>query len=271
MKTLIVFLLALSLGIVSVQAQAQNRIKVGTTTGADVEILKKVKAVAAKNGLQVEIVKFSGFTAPNDALVEKEVDLNSFQHQPHLDTFNAKRKLNLVSVGTTYISPLGYFSKKINSLDELKEGDILAIPDDPTNSGRALLLLQQAGVIKLDPKAGLTATLHDIVENPLDLNIIQVDAPRITDTLEDVAAAAINNTYAIPIGLNPLKDAIYLEGFESPYVNIIVAREAEKNNPLYKKFVEAYQSQEVADFIIERYKGATVPAFKYESESQLPD
>ena len=245
------------------EAPAEDKIRVGTTSGADVEILEKAKEVAAQHGLTVEIIEFSDYVRPNLALADKEVDLNSFQHIPYLETFCKERNLNLVSIGTTYVSPIGFFSKKITSLDELQEGDSLAVPNDPTNGGRALLLLQKAGFIKVDPKAGLTATPHDITENVLGLNIIEVDAAQTPRSLEDVAAAAINNTFAIPAGLIPANDAIFLEDAESPYVNVIVARAADKDNPLYQKFVQAYQSQEVADFILKRFEGSTLPAFKY--------
>jgi D-methionine transport system substrate-binding protein len=243
--------------------KAQDRIKVGTTSGADVEILEKARDVAAKNGLTVEIIEFSDYVRPNLALADKEVDLNSFQHIPYLESFSRERNLDLVSIGTTYVSPIGFFSKKIKSLDELKKGDSLAVPNDPTNGGRALLLLQKAGFIKVDPQAGLTATPNDIKENRLELKIIEVDAAQTPRSLEDVAAAAVNNTFAIPAGLIPVKDAIYLEDADSPYVNIIVARNGDQDNPLYKKFVQAYQSQEVADFILTRFEGSTLPAFNY--------
>ena len=241
-------------------------IKVGTTAGADVEILEKARDVAAKNNLTVEIIEFSDYVRPNLSLADKEVDLNSFQHIPYLESFSQERGLDLASIVTTYVSPLGFFSLKIKSLDELKEGDQLAIPNDPTNGGRALLLLQKAGFIKVDPEAGLTATPHDIIENDLKLRIIEVDAAQTPRSLEDVAAAAINNTYAIPAGLIPAKDAIYLEDADSPYVNVIVARAEDKDNPLYKRFVEAYQSQEVAEFILDRFEGSTLPAFEYHKQ-----
>jgi D-methionine transport system substrate-binding protein len=243
---------------------AQDRIKVGTTAGADVEILEKARDMAAQNGLIVEIIEFSDYVRPNLALADKEVDLNSFQHVPYLETFIQERNLNLVSIGTTYVSPLGFFSKKIKSLNDLKKGDSLAVPNDPTNGGRALLLLQKAGFIKVDPKAGLTATPKDITENKLGLKIIEVDAAQTPRSLEDVAAAAINNTFAIPAGLIPLRDAIYLEDADSPYVNVIVARAEDRNNPVYQKFVQAYQTKEVAEFILNRFEGSTVPAFEYQ-------
>ena len=245
------------------EPQDQDKIKVGTTSGADEQILEKVKEVAAKNGLIVEIVPFSDYVRPNLALADKDVDLNSFQHVPYLETFCKERNLDLVSIGTTYVSPIGFFSKKIQTLDDLQEGDNLAVPNDPTNGGRALLLLQKAGFITVDPEVGLLATPHDITENNLGLKIIEVDAAQTPRTMDDVAAAAINNTFAIPAGLNPATDAIYLEDADSPYVNVIAARAEDKDNPLYKKFVQAYQSQEVADFILSEFKGSTLPAFSY--------
>lgn len=242
---------------------AADKIKVGTTAGADVEILEKARDVAARDGLTVEIIEFSDYVRPNLALAEGEVDVNSFQHIPYLESFCQERDLKLVSLGTTYVSPLGFFSKKIKSLEDLKKGDRLAVPNDPTNGGRALLLLQKAGIIKIKSEAGLTATPYDIIENKLELKIVEVDAAQTPRSLDDVAAAAINNTFAIPAGLNPLKDAIYLEDADSPYVNVIVARAADKGNPIHQKFVAAYQSQEVADFILTRFAGATLPAFNY--------
>lgn len=263
MRKIIAMLIILVLSGFAASAFAQNEITIGTTSGVDVEILEKVAAVAAANGLTVKIIEFSDYVRPNLALAEKEIDLNAFQHMPYLKEFNKERKLNLVSIGTTYISPIGFFSKKIKSLNEIKKGDTLVIPNDPTNGGRALLLLQKAGLIKVKPEVGLVATSFDIIENKLDLKILEIDPPQTARALDDVTVCAINNTFAIPAGLNPIKDAIYLEDIASPYVNVIVARPEDRENPLYLKFVAAYQSQEVADFILTRFEGATIPAFTY--------
>ncbi len=244
-------------------AWAQESITVGTTAGSDVEVLEKAAEVAAKSGLNVKIIEFSDYVRPNLALAEGEIDLNSFQHVPYLEAFCKDRGLDLVPIGDTYVAPIGFFSKKIKSLDELKEGDSVAIANDPTNGGRALLLLEKAGLIKLKEGVGLTASPFDIAENKLKLKIVELDAAQTPRSLDDVAAAAINNTFSIPAGFNPSKDAIYREGVDSPYVNVIVARAKDKDNPLYKKFVEAYQSKEVAEFILERYDGSSVPAFNY--------
>ncbi|MGL4208310.1 MAG: MetQ/NlpA family ABC transporter substrate-binding protein [Candidatus Adiutrix sp.] len=262
MKTLLQITLALAL-LVAPAAWAQDKIKVGTTAGIDVEILEKARDVAAKNGLIVEIIEFSDYVIPNLALADKEIDLNSFQHLPYLENFSRERGLNLVPIGVTYVAPIGFYSKKIKSLDELKPGDTIAVPNDPTNGGRALMLLEKAGLIKLREGSGLTATSFDIVENKLNLRVAELDAAQTPRVLDEVAASAVNNTFAIPAGLNPVRDAIFVEDAQSPYVNIIVARAEDKDNPLFKKFVEAYQSKEVADFILTRFEGSTIPAFDY--------
>ena len=263
MKKTLVIALALALSLFVGSALAQDKIKVGTTTGADVNILEKVVEVAKTKGLEVEIIEFSDYQLPNAALAEGEIDLNSFQHVPFLEEFVKEKKVDLVSIGQTYISPIGFFSKKYKSLDELKDGDVVVIPNDPSNGGRSLLLLQRAGFIKLRPESGLVATPYDIIENRLNLKFVEVDASQTPAARDDAAIAAINNTFSVEHGLHPVKDAIYIEDFESPYVNIIVARAADKDNPLYKKFVESYQSQEVADFILEHFQGATLPMFPY--------
>jgi D-methionine transport system substrate-binding protein len=247
-------------------ALAQDTIKVATTTGPDVEILEKAVEVAKGKGLKVEIVELGDYVLPNVALVDKEVDLNSFQHIPFLETFNKQSGANLVSIGITYVAPIAYFSKKVKSLDELKKGDRVVIPSDPTNGGRCLLLLQKAGLIKVKPETGLTPTPLDVIENKLDLKILEVEAPLTPKARDDAEVVCINNTFSAEVGLNPLKDSIYIEDVESPYANIIVARPEDKDNPNYKKFVESYQSQEVADFIIQKYEGATIPLFDYKKK-----
>lgn len=264
MKKIISFLTILTLGILSAGSlMAQDKIKIGTTSGADVAFLEKAAEVAARDGLEVQIIEFSDYVQPNLALASKDIDLNSFQHKPYLESFSLEHKLNLIDIGATYVAPMGIYSNSLKSLDELKKGDRVAIPSDATNEGRALLLLQKAGVIRLKESVDLAATPYDIAENKLNLKFVELEAAMTPRALEDVAVAAINNTFATPAGLNPLTDAIYLEDADSPYVNVIVARAEDKDNPLYHKFVKAYQSQEVADLILARDKGATLPAFEY--------
>jgi D-methionine transport system substrate-binding protein len=240
---------------------------VGTTSGTDVEILEKAVEIAKKQGLNVVIKEFSDYTQLNEALVSGDIDLNAFQHIPYLEDYlKANPNSKLVSIGVSYVSPLGFFSKKIKSLNELKQGDTVVIPNDASNGGRALLLLARADKIKLRDGVGITPSVMDIIENPLKLKIVEVDADKTPTTLDDpkVTAAAINNNYAQPLGLNPSRDSIYIEDLNSPYINVIVARAADANNPDYLKFVKCYQTKEVADFMLEKYEGSTLPAFQYD-------
>jgi D-methionine transport system substrate-binding protein len=235
--------------------------KVGVTAGPHAEIMEKVKAIAEKDGLKIQIVEFSDYVQPNLALAQGDIDINSFQHKPYLDTFAKDKNLELTSLGKTVIFPMGIYSKKIKSLDELKNGAIVAVPNDPTNGGRALLILQEAGLIKLKPGAGIKASPLDITENLKNIKIKELDAAQIPRSLDDVDAAAINTNYALPAGLIPTKDAIKLENPDSPYANLIVVRTKDKENPAYQKLVKAYQSPEVKQFILEHFKGSVVPAF----------
>jgi D-methionine transport system substrate-binding protein len=266
----VVFSLALGLGIIGAMASsaawAQSVIKIGSISGPDMEILEKAKIVASREGLTIEIKDLRGYSEVNDALVNKEIDLNAYQHQPYLDEYNKANGTQLVSIGSTYVSPLGFFSRKIKKLAELKDGDTVVIPKDPTNGGRALLLLQKAGIIKLKPAVGLTPTPADVIENPKNLIILEIEPAKTPSALDDVAAVAINNTYSIPAGLNPVKNSIYLESVDSPYVNVIVARPEDSSNPLFLKFVKAYQSQEVADYIYENFEYSIIPSFPHQKK-----
>ncbi len=220
----------------------------------------------AKEGITVELVPFSDYSQPNQALADKEIDLNSFQHYAYLNKDIADRKFDLSVIGETLIAPLGVYSNKIKSVDELKNGDSIAIPSDATNGGRALKVLESAGVIKVDEAAGYTPTLDNIVENPKNIKFVEVEAAQTPRLLEDVAAALINGGHAVDAGLNPKEDSIYLEqvkeGSDNPYINVIVARTEDKDNEVYKKVVEAFRSDEVAKVIEEVYKGAYIPTWK---------
>ncbi|MDR3203186.1 MAG: MetQ/NlpA family ABC transporter substrate-binding protein [Deltaproteobacteria bacterium] len=244
-------------------ALAQGTITVGVVSGADEIIMEKVKQVAKKNGVEVTIEVFSDYLQPNIALIKKKIDINSFQHIPYLHDFNTSQKSNLVSIGNTYIAPIGFFSNKIKSLKELNEGDTVAIAQDATNGGRALLLLERAGLIKLRPGSSLLASPDEIIENPLNLKFIRLDASVMAKARDKAVMAAINANYSIEAGLNPIDDAVYVEDFESPYINVIVARAEDKDKAILKSFVEAYQSKEVADFILGHFKGSILPVFHY--------
>jgi len=256
MKKLI---LAASLAALFTAGQAlAETIKIGVTPAEHAQIMEQVKKIAAAKGLDIDIVEFSDYVVPNQALNDGELQANSFQHQPYLDNQVQDRGLKLVSVGKTVVFPMGIYSKKVKKLSELSNGASVAVPNDPTNGGRALLLLQDQGLIKLSPEAGLKATPIDITENQKKLRIVELDAAQLPRSLDDVDAAAVNTNYAIEAGLNPLTDAIARESAESPYTNIIAVREADKDKPWVKQLVEAYHTPEVKQFVAEKFKGAVV-------------
>lgn len=236
-------------------------LKIGVTAGPHAQILEQVKKLAEKDGLKIQIVEFSDYVQPNAALSAGDLDANSFQHQPYLDNQIKDRGYKLVSVGTTVTYPMGLYSKKLKDLNALPAGAQIAIPNDPTNGGRALLLLAKQGLIKVKPEAGLKASPLDIADNPKKLKIKEIDAAQLPRTLDDVEAAAINTNYALPAGLNPLKDAIALEEVKSPYVNVIAVREKDKDAPWVKKLVKAYHSAEVKQYIDTQFKGSVVASW----------
>jgi len=219
-----------------------------------------------KEGITIEIVKFSDYTQPNQALADGELDLNAFQHYAFLKKDAGARKLALTAIGETVIAPLGLYSKKIKSVTELKEKDKIAIPNDATNGGRALKLLEDAGLLKVKPESGFLPTVADITGNRLKLEIVEVEAAQTPRLLADVAASIINGGHAVDAGLIPSKDAIFLEkvagGANNPYINVIVARTSDKDNPTYQKVVAAYQTDEIAGLIQTAFKGSYIPAWK---------
>ncbi len=238
-----------------------NHIKVGVIVGAEQQVAEVAQKVAKeKYGLDVELVTFNDYVLPNEALSKGDIDVNAFQHKPYLDQQIKDRGYKLVAVGNTFVYPIAGYSKKIKSLDELQPGSQIAVPNDPTNLGRSLMLLQQVGLIKLKDGVGLLPTSLDIVENPKNLKIVELEAPQLPRSLDDaqIALAVINTTYASQIGLTPAKDGIFVEGKESPYVNLIVAREDNKDAENVKKFVQAYQSDEVYEAANKIFNGGAV-------------
>jgi len=221
--------------------------------------------VLAKEGINLQLVKFGDYNMPNQALADGEIDLNAFQHYAFLNNQIKEKGYKLTPIGDTIIAPLGLYSVKIKSISELKNGDKIAIPNDPTNGGRSLKVLETAGLIKVDPKAGYIPEVADITENRLNIQFIQIEAAQTAGLLPDVAAAIINGGHAIDHGLVPARDSIYLEtqgtGSDNPYVNIIVARTAEKDNPVYKRIVDAYHTAEVRNIIETVFKGSFMPAW----------
>ncbi|AOB32437.1 dioxygenase [Bordetella sp. H567] len=243
-------------------AFAQGKpLKVGVTGGPHAEIMEVVKAEAVKQGLAIQIVEFADYVQPNVALAAGDLDANSYQHQPYLDNANADRGYKLVSIAKTVIFPIGIYSKKVKSLDALKEGARIGIPNDPTNGGRALLLLQSQGLIKLKAGVGLKATPLDIAENPRKLRFIELDAAQLPRSLDDTDASAINTNFAMQAGLDPKRDAIAQEAPDSPYANVLAVREKDKDRPEFAKLVAAYHSPAVKEFILTKYHGAVIAAW----------
>ncbi|MCH2393778.1 MetQ/NlpA family ABC transporter substrate-binding protein [Oceanibaculum sp.] len=242
-------------------AASAETIRVGVSAGPHAEILEQVKKVAAQDGLDIKIIEFTDYVVPNTALASGDIEANSFQHLPYLDNQVKDRGFKLVSVGQTVVFPMGFYSKKVKSFDELPEGATVAIQNDPTNGGRSLLLLQAKGVIKLRDGVGLKPTLLDIAENPKKLRLIELDAAQLPRSLDDVTAAAVNTNYAVEAGLDPVNDAIARETAESPYTNIIAVREQDKDKPWVAALLKAYHTQPVKEFIQTRFKGAVVTSW----------
>ncbi len=242
-------------------AQDKSSIKVGVTAGPHAQILEQVKKAAAKDGLTIQVVEFSDYVQPNAALAAGDLDANSYQHKPYLDQQIADRGYKFSNVASTVTFPIGIYSKKVKSLDELKAGARVGIPNDPTNGGRVLLLLQEKGLIKLKPDAGLKATPLAVTDNPKKLRFVELDAAQLPRSLDDLDAAAVNTNYALTAGLNPSKDAIAVEGPKGPYANILVVRTADQGQPWVAKFVKAYRSAEVKQFIQNEFKGSVVADF----------
>lgn len=236
-------------------------LKVGATPVPHSEILNVIKPKLEEKGIELKIIEFTDYVKPNLALDAKEIDANFFQHAPYMEAFAREHNIELANAAKIHVEPLGLYSKKIESADDLKDGAVISIPNDPTNEGRALILLESKGYIKLKEDAGLEATDADIASNPKNLVFKPIDAAQLPRTLEDVDAAVINTNYALEAGLNPSDDALVIEGSESPYSNILTIRPDDKDSENIKALIEALQSDEVKEFIQKQYKGAVVPTF----------
>ena len=256
MKKLIAAVAALAA--FSVQAES---LSVAATAVPHAEILEFVKPALAKEGVELNIKVFTDYVQPNVQVAEKRLDANFFQHQPYLDEFNKSRSTELVSVAGVHVEPFGAYSSQHKTLADLPQGANVVIPNDATNGGRALLLLQKAGLITLKPEAGILATPKDIVENPKTIKVRELEAATLPRVLTQVDLALINTNYALEAKLNPTKDALIIEGNDSPYVNILVARADNQDNAALQKLAKALNSAEVKAFIAEKYQGAVVPAF----------
>lgn len=254
-------LLAAVAAFAAISANAAEVLSVAATAVPHAEILEFVKPTLAKEGVDLKVKVFTDYIQPNVQVAEKRLDANFFQHQPYLDEFNKGKGTNLVSIAGVHLEPLGAYSSKFKKLEELPSGANVVIPNDATNGGRALLLLQKAGLITLKDKANILSTPKDIAENPKGLKIRELEAATLPRVLTQVDLALINTNYALEAKLNPEKDALIIEGSDSPYVNILVARPDNKDMDALKKLVGALHSPEVKQFILEKYKGAVIPAF----------
>ena len=242
------------------EAGKTTTIRVGVSPVPHAEILNAVKDQLAKDGVNVEIVEFTDYVQPNLALNDKHLDANYFQHKPYLDEFARSRGLKIVSAGAVHLEPMSIFSSKIKDLKALPDHARVAIPNDPTNGGRALLVLQSAGLIKLRDGAPITATPQDIVSNPKDLQFSELEAPQLPRSLEDTDIAVININFALEAKLDP-KSAIFTESSDSPYANIVAVREGDEKRPEIQKLLKALTSQECKDFIDKKYNGAIKATF----------
>ncbi|MCR5813929.1 MAG: MetQ/NlpA family ABC transporter substrate-binding protein [Desulfovibrio sp.] len=241
-------------------AWAAEEIVVGVTPFPHKDILLKAKPLLAKEGYTLVLKEFTDYVQPNLALASKLLFANFFQHEPYLENMNQEKHLKLVSIGKVHIEPLGVYSRKINKLADLKKGDSISLPNDPTNEARALRLLEAHGIIAIKP--GALVTVADIVNNPLKLKFHELEAAQLPRALEDVTCAVINTNFANEAGLIPTRDALVMEGSDSPYANILVVREEDENSPKAKALLKAVQSLEVRNYIEKELTAkGIVPAF----------
>lgn len=270
MKKILTVLLALTLftAILSGCSKKEaddKKIIIGASTTPHAEILEQVKPILAEKGYELEIMEYVDYVQPNLALDAGDLDANYFQHQPYLDEFNEDYKTKLVSVANVHYEPFGIYSDNLTSLEQLEDGAQVAVPNDKTNEARALQLLQAQGLIKLAEGSGLNATKKDIVENPKNLAIVEIEAAQLSLSLPDVAIAVINGNYAIEAGLKVGTDALAVEDKESigaeTYGNIIAVKEGNEDSKKIKALVEAIMSDEIRDYINNTYEGAVIPKF----------
>jgi D-methionine transport system substrate-binding protein len=253
--------LAFVLACAGAAASAADVVRLGVTAGPHAQIAEVAKKVAARDGLEIRIVEFQDYIQPDAALDAGDLDANSFQHRPFLDAQIKARGYRITAVGETVTFPMGFYSKRFKSLADLPRGAKVGIQNDPSNSGRALHLLQKAGVLTLKPGTGLLATLADIADNPKHLQIVQLDAAQLPRSLDDLDASSINTDFALKAGLVPTRDAIAIEDAKSPYANLLAVRTADKDKPWVAKLVKAFQSPEVKAFVSQQFAGSLVPAF----------
>ena len=260
MKKVLLFT-ALAAALTAGLAQAGEKLVVAATPVPHAEILELIKPTLAKEGVDLEIKVFTDYVQPNVQVSQKRLDANYFQTLPYLDSFNKGKGTDLVTVIGVHVEPFGGYSKKVKSLSELKDGATIAIPNEGSNSGRALILLQKAGLIELKDPTNAVSTPKDIAKNPHNFKFKELESALLPRVLDQVDLDMINTNYALEAGLNPATDALIIEGADSPYVNFLVARPDNKDSEAIQKLAKALTSPEVKAFIAEKYKGAVLPAF----------
>ncbi|HHY12575.1 MAG TPA: MetQ/NlpA family ABC transporter substrate-binding protein [Firmicutes bacterium] len=258
--TLILGALAL-LSVIGLSGCGSKALKIGASEVPHAEILEFAKPLLEKEGIEIEIIEFSDFVQPNLQLADKQLDANFFQHIPYLEDMAEQRQLEITWVAKIHIEPLGIYSEKISSLSELEDGAQVGIPNDATNGGRALMLLEKAGLLTLEEGTGTSATIGDIVGNPRKLQLRELDAAMLPRVLPDLDLAVINGNFALQAGLSPTEDALFLEGGDSPYANVIAVRKEDKDNPSIQTLIKVLTSDEVRQFIDETYEGGVIPVF----------
>ena len=262
LKRTVALATTLLFGLAALTANAQV-LRIAASPVPHAEILEFVKPRLKAQGVDLQISVFTDYIQPNLQVEEKHLDANFFQHRPYLESFNREHGTHLVEIPNSkvHVEPFGAYSKKIKSIAMLREGAIVAVPNDPSNSGRALVLLQKQGLIKLRDPSNILATARDIVFNPKKLKVRELEAATLPRVLDDVDLALINTNYALEAGLDPTRNALFIEGADSPYANFVVARADNASSPAIRKLVQALHSPDVREFIKKKYRGAVVPAF----------
>ena len=269
-KILLITLIISSIFIISCGTKKEDStletVKIGFVGESDYQIWKPLEEPLKEKGIKIELVSFADYIIPNQALNDGEIDLNAFQHHAYLNNEVDTKGYKIEAIADTYISAMNIYSKNITNVNQVKEKDKVAIPNDPSNGGRALKVLEASGLIKVDPNKGDTPTVSDIIENNLNLEIVEVDAGSIFSLLPDVACAVINGNYAVDFGLNPASDYIFKDDpaiyTGNSFVNLIAIRSEDKNKEVYKTIIETYQSQIIEDVYLNDFKGAYLPAWK---------
>ena len=251
-----------ALALTSLPAKAAaTELKIACTPVPAGDILRFVKPILAKEGIDLKIYEFQDFVAPNAALESKDVDVNLYQHGPFLENAIRQRKLKLVAGPKVHLIPMAVYSEKVKKITDVAQGGRVSIPNDPTNGGRALLILQSAGLIKLRAGVGHEASPLDVTDNPKKLRFVELEAAQVPRSLKDVDLAVVNTNYALSVGLNPLKDSIFIESKDSPYAVLVATRQGDEKDPRVLKLEKVLTSPETRKFILDTFKGAVIPAF----------